>query len=113
MFILEFISRWSMFMIIGLSFVPYKVWDREKGRYRGFFQRDLMAWMPLLLLGGGVFSWSRGETGTELLTTVAVGCLLLYILPRICVEIRHKSRHGVWLGFPARRGDHEVGGSSQ
>ncbi len=97
MLIIEFIERWSLFIIFGISFMPLSIWNYETGEYRGFFRVRTIWGMLAILVAGGMFSLERGESWEETILTLAIGCLLVFVIPRIWVEFSHRRRFGVWL----------------
>ncbi len=103
MLIGAFIERWLVFLLFGIAFLSVKVWDHDKNQYLGFFNRDVCFGFSIMILGGGILAWLKGETGVELLETLAIGGMIMVLLPRIYAEIRHKRRYGVSLFFASRR----------
>lgn len=97
MLISEFFGRWLVFILFGTSFLCMKVWDHEKRQYLGFFYSDVYLGFSAMMLGGGILSWLIGETGVEILETVAIGFLIMVLIPRIYAEIQHKWHHGVFI----------------
>lgn len=106
MLIFEFMERWFIFIVLGIAYFPLVIWNHETGEYRGFFVVRTMLVMLMGLAAGLLFSWEREESSAETAVTLAFGCLLMYVIPRIWVECSHRIRFGVWLtvsGVDSRR----------
>jgi len=97
MLIGAFIERWLVFLLFGIAFLRVKVWDHQKNQYLGFFNRDVFFGFSIMILGGGILAWLRGETGIELLATLAIGSMIMIVIPRIYAEFMHRRHYGVWI----------------
>lgn len=93
----DFLERWSMFLLISTSLLPSKVWDYHAKQYRGFSRPDTYGFMLAMVPVGVIFARIKGESRGEVVITVVVGCMIMYLLPQIYAEIQHKRHYGVWL----------------
>lgn len=97
MLISEIAERWWLFILFSFSYMPLSVWDHEMNRYLGFLRTRTISFMIAMMPIGVLFAWQRGETWAEILLTVAIGCLLMFVVPRVYAEVLHKRHFGVWL----------------
>ena len=107
MLISEFVARWLEFILFGIAFSCAKVWDHDKRKYLGFFYSDVYLGFSAMIVGGGILAWLKGQTGIEILETVAIGFLIMVLIPRIYAEIQHKWHHGVFVFNASRRSQSE------
>lgn len=107
MLISEFVARWLEFILFGIAFSCVKVWDHDKRKYLGFFNSGVYLGFSAMIVGGGILAWLKGQTGVEILETVAIGFLIMVLIPRIYAEIQNKWHHGVFIFNASRRSQSE------
>ncbi|MCY4269298.1 MAG: hypothetical protein OXE80_03895 [Gammaproteobacteria bacterium] len=104
-----FVDRWSIYLFISTSLLPFMVWDIHTDQYRGFSHPPVLGYMLVMIPVGMWYAWIRGQTRGEIFVTVIVGCAIMYALPQAYAEFKHKRKHGVWLfqrpAGGAQRGD--------
>lgn len=103
MLISEFVERWLVFILFGIVYLRMKVWDHDKNQYLGFLNSGVYFGFSVMMLGGGILAWLRGESRLEILETVVIGGLIMVLIPRIYAEIQHKRHHGVSIFNASRR----------
>ena len=99
------LDRWSIFLLVSTSMLPFMVWDIHTDQYRGFSSPTVIGYMLVMIPVGAWFAWVRDETRGEIYVTVVVGCLMMYLFPQLYAEYKCKRKHGVWLS------QHPVGSS--
>ena len=106
--IVELLTRWGWFLLSALSSISLVISDYKTGEYHGFKQTKIMVLIPALIAAGYLFAWQRGETGSDIVVTMVVGSVMLYVIPRIHAEILFRVRFGVWLCGSARRRETQI-----
>ena len=91
------LDRWSIFLLVSTSMLPFMVWDIRTDQYRGFSSPTVIGYMLVMIPVGAWFAWIRDETRGEIYVTVVVGCLMMYLIPQLYAEYKCKRKHGVWL----------------
>ena len=77
--------------------LPRAVWNPQKGVFHGYLCFHAIAVMALLCLMFGTTSFLQGESGSEILASIAFHLILGVIGSRIMVEYAHKTMFDEWL----------------
>ncbi len=84
-------------LAIGVIVLPAVVWDAKTGRYRGYINRQAIAILIAVWVGGGVLSYLHGMPGRDVSQNMGVYLTIVLFVSRLCVEWRHYRAHKVWL----------------
>ncbi|MCY3566489.1 MAG: hypothetical protein OXH27_09955 [Gammaproteobacteria bacterium] len=101
------LERWNIFIVLSFSLFPLRIWDRNNHRYLGFSRLDTQLILLMMFPAGILFSRLADETVSETVVTLAVGYLMLILIPRIYAEFMYRRHYGVWIDDQDDYGDSE------
>ena len=88
----------SILMALAAGFwLPKAAWDLETGRYRGYFNKNAILVSLLIVVFFGYVAFRMEKPGPEAGAYVLAQLFIVLALSRICVELSHKSKFGIWL----------------
>jgi len=84
-------------VLIGCTYLPAAIWDSRAGRYKGFFNRNALAILILVVIMGGGLSISQGRPGPVVMADVGFYLFIAIFAARVLVEWSHHHKYKVWL----------------
>ena len=88
----------STLMALASGFwLPKAAWDSETGRYVGYFNKNAMLISLLIVVFFGYVAFRMEKPGPDAFAFVLCQLFIVLALSRICVELTHKIKFGIWL----------------